>query len=272
MHKVLRPRRGLARLELGELWRYRELLFFLAWRDILVRYKQTVIGILWAFLRPFVTIVVFTFVFGYLKKVQSNELPYPVLALAGLLPWQLFSTAFSEASGSVVGNIQLVTKVYFPRLILPISATISALADFLVSAAMLVALMIWYRVPLSTNVLWVVPLTVLCLLTAMGSGIWFAALFVRYRDVRHLIPFAMQIGLFVSPIAFSSAMVPERWRTLYSLNPLVGIIDGFRWALFGGSNTIHLPAIALSVAITLAMLVGGAVYFRNTESAFADII
>src|SRR5215212_7829736 len=176
MHKVLRPRQGLASLNLGELWNYRELMVFFAWRDILVRYKQTVIGIVWAFIRPLVTIVVFTILFGRLAKLPSNALPYPVLALAGLLPWQLFSTAFSEASGSVVGNAQLVSKVYFPRLILPISATLSALADFLVSLTMLAALLIWYCVPVSANALWLLPLTLLCMLLAMGSGIWFAAL------------------------------------------------------------------------------------------------
>jgi len=272
MHKVLRPRQGLAGLNLGELWSYRELMFFLAWRDILVRYKQTVIGILWAFIRPFITIAVFTVLFGRVAKLPSNGLPHPVFVLAGLLPWQLFSTAFSEASASVVGNFQLVSKVYFPRMILPISATISALADFLVSATMLIALMIWYRVPFSANALWVIPLTALCLLTAMGAGTWFSALFVRYRDIRHLIPFAMQIGLFLSPVGFSTTSIPPRWQLVYRLNPLVGIIEGFRWALFGGNNHVDPTAIALSVVIALVLLVGGAVYFRNTESAFADII
>jgi len=272
MHKVLRPRQGLAKLNLGELWTYRELLFFLAWRDILVRYKQTVIGILWAFIRPAITMVVFSVIFGRIAKLPSNSLPYPVFAFAGLLPWQLFATAFSEASGSVVGNSQLVAKVYFPRLIIPISATFSAFADFLVSAVMLVGLLLWYRVPLSGNAAWVIPLTALCMLTALGSGIWFAALFVRYRDVRHLIPFAMQLGIYISPVGFTSAIVPGRWRFLYSLNPLVGVIDGFRWALFGGANRLYLPALWLSVGIALVMLAAGIVYFRNTERVFADII
>src|SRR6059058_99969 len=237
MHNVLRPRQGLAKLNLGELWEYRELLFFLAWRDILVRYKQTVIGILWAFIRPLVTMVVFTIIFGRIAKLPSNALPYPVFAFAGLLPWQLFSTAFAEASSSVVGNAQLVSKVYFPRLIIPISATFSALADFVVSAVMLIGLLLWYRVPVSANVLWAIPLTALCMLIAVGSGIWFSALFVRYRDVRHLIPFVMQLGTYVSPVGFSSSIVPGKWRLLYSLNPMVGVIDGFRWALFGGQNS-----------------------------------
>jgi lipopolysaccharide transport system permease protein len=272
MHKVLRPRRGLARLNLGELWTYRELLVFLAWRDILVRYKQTVIGVLWAFIRPLMTMVVFTVIFGHFAKLPSNALPYPVFAFAALLPWQLFSTAFSEASGSVVGSSQLVSKVYFPRLIIPISATFAALADFLVAAVMLIGLLLWYRVPVSANALWLIPLTALCMLIAVGSGIWFSALFVRYRDIRHLIPFVMQLGTYVSPVAFSSTIVPARWRLLYSLNPMVGVIDGFRWALFGGQNTIDPPALLLSVGIGLVMLVGGTVYFRNTERVFADII
>lgn len=272
VHKILRPRHGLARLRLGELWQYRELLYFLAWRDILVRYKQTVMGILWAFIRPFATIIVFTIIFGRLAKVPSGGLPYPVLAFAGLLPWQLFSTAFGEASASVVGNGQLVSKVYFPRLLIPISATCSALADFLVSAVMLVGLLIWYHVPVSANAVWLAPFTLLCLVAALGSGIWFSALFVRFRDVRHAIPFLIQLGLYISPVGFSSAMVPARWRLLYSLNPMVGVIDGFRWSLLGGANTLYPPGIVLSIALSIVILVGGTYYFRNTERAFADVI
>jgi len=268
---VLRARHGLATLKLGELWQYRELLWFLAWRDILVRYKQTVIGVLWAFVRPFATIVVFTIIFDRLAKVPTGRLPYPVLAFTGLLPWQLFSTAFSEASASVVGNGQLVSKVYFPRLIIPISATFSAFADFVVSALMLVALLVWYRVPISANALWVIPFTLLCIVAALGSGIWFSALFVRYRDVRHVIPFLIQLGLYISPVAFSTSMVPAKWRMLYSMNPMVGVIDGFRWALFG-ANALYLPGVWLSIAFSIVMLVGGMYYFRSTERAFADII
>ena len=272
MHKVLRPQRGLARLKLGEVWAYRELLLFLAWRDILVRYKQTEIGILWAFLRPFLTMLIFTLVFGRLAKLPSAHLPYPVFALAGLLPWQLFSTAFSEASNSIVGSAQLVSKVYFPRLIIPIAATLSVLVDFLVSAIMLAGLMIWYGVRVSPHALWLVPITALCLLAAIGSGIWFAALFVRYRDVRHLMPFIVQFGLYISPVAFMTTMIPAKWQLLYSLNPMVGIIDGFRWALFGSPSVVNGTAIALSIGLTLTLLIGGVYYFRNTERIFADII
>lgn len=272
VHKIIRPRHGLASLKLDELWAYRELMFFLAWRDLLARYKQTTLGILWAFIRPFITMVVFTVIFGKLAKMPSGKVPYPLFAMAGLLPWQLFSTAFTDASNSVVGNGHLVSKVYFPRLIIPMSAVITSLADFLVSALMLVALFLWYGLRVSGNVVWLVPLTALCLLAALGSGIWFAALFVRYRDVRHLVPFALQLGLYVSPVAFTSAIVPGKWRLLYALNPMAGVIDGFRWALFGGANTLYTPGLVMSVAISFAMLVSGMYYFRNTEREFADII
>jgi len=272
VHKVLRARHGLAQLKLDELWEYRELLVFLAWRDILVRYKQTAIGILWAVIRPLITMVIFTIIFGRLAKLPSGKLPYAVLAFAGLLPWQLFSTAFSDASNSVVGNGQLVSKVYFPRLIIPISATISSFVDFLVSAVMLAFLMIWYRVPVSGNAAWLIAFTALCMLAAAGSGIWFAALFVRYRDVRHVIPFAVQLGLYISPVGFASTVIPAKWRLLYSLNPLVGVIDGFRWALFGSTYPLYMPAIVISLIVSVVMLTGGMYYFRHTERIFADII
>lgn len=272
MHKILRARRGFAPLNLGELWQFRDLIYFFTWRDILVRYKQTVIGILWAVLRPFLTMVIFTFVFGRLANVPSGNIPYPVFALGGLLPWQLFANAFSESAGSVVGNAQLVSKVYFPRLIMPVSAIVSSIADFLVAFAMLVILLIVYRVPVSLNIFWLPLFILLCLVTALGSGIWFAALYVRYRDIRHVLPFILQMGLYVSPVGFPTSMVPERWRFLYSLNPLVGVIDGFRWSLFGGANPIYVPGLVLSIVFSLVILVGGAYYFQNTERRFADII
>jgi lipopolysaccharide transport system permease protein len=272
VHKIIKAGSGLIPLNLGELWQFRDLVYFLAWRDILVRYKQTVIGVLWAVIRPLLTIVIFTFVFGRLAKVPSGDLPYPVLALAGLLPWQLFSTAFAESSASVVSNSQLVSKVYFPRLIMPVSAIVTAIADFLVALVMLLGLLVWYRVPVSVNALWLPLFLLLCLTTALGCGIWFAALFVRYRDVRHLSPFILQMGLYISPVAFPTSIVPERWRFLYSLNPMVGVIDGFRWSLFGGENPIYVPALVLSIALSIVILITGAYYFRNTERLFADII
>jgi lipopolysaccharide transport system permease protein len=272
MHKVLKAQHGIANLKLRELWEYRELAFFLAWRDVLVRYKQTVIGVFWAVIRPFLTLVIFSIVFGRLAKIPSGGIPYPVFALAGLLPWQLFASAFSEISSSVVSNNQLVSKVYFPRLIIPLSATITSLVDFAISTLMLAALMFWYRIPIGPSVLLLFPLTLLCVLTALGSGIWFAALFVRYRDVRHLVPFAVQLGIYVSPVGFASTIVPQRWRFLYSLNPLVGVIDGFRRALFGRSSTLYLPGIAISIILAIVMLITGMFYFRSTERVFADII
>jgi lipopolysaccharide transport system permease protein len=272
VHKVIRARTGFARLNLEELWEFRDLVYFLAWRDVLVRYKQTVIGVVWAVLRPFVTIVIFTIVFGRLAHVPSGTIPYPVLALAGLLAWQLFSTAFAESSSSVVGNAQLVSKVYFPRLIMPLSSIVASLADFLVALVMLAALMVWYRVPVSATVVWLPFFVVLCLIIALGSGLWFAALYVRYRDIRHVIPFVVQLGLYVSPVGFPSTIVPARWRLLYSLNPMVGVIDGFRWSLFGGRNPIFTPSIAFAVLGSIAILISGAYYFRNTERLFADII
>ncbi|PYQ27816.1 MAG: phosphate ABC transporter permease [Acidobacteria bacterium] len=272
MHKIIRARSGLARLNLEELWEFRELIYFLAWRDVLVRYKQTAIGVLWAVFRPFLTIVVFSVVFGRFAHVPTGTLPYPVLSLAGLLAWQLFSTAFAESSSSVVSNPQLVSKIYFPRMIMPLSAVVASLVDFFVALAMLAVLMIWYRVPLSPSIVWLPLFIFLCLLIALGTGIWFAALYVRYRDIRHLIPFIVQLGLYISPVGFPSSMVPERWRFVYSLNPMVGVIDGFRWSLFGGRNPIYVPGLTISIVLSIAALIGGAYYFRNTERLFADII
>ena len=272
MHKIIRARSGFARLNLDEIWAFRELIYFLAWRDVLVRYKQTVIGVLWALVRPFLTIVIFSIVFGRFAKVPTGTLPYSVLALAGLLPWQLFSSAFSESSSSVVGNSQLVSKVYFPRLIMPLSAIVASLADFLVALGMLAVLMAWFRVPVSATIFYMPLFLFLCLVIALGSGIWFAALYVRYRDIRHVIPFIVQLGLYISPVGFPSSVVPERWRFLYSLNPMVGVIDGFRWSLFGGRNPIYMPGLAISIAVSIAILIGGTYYFRNTERLFADII
>ena len=272
MHKVIRARRGFARLNLGEVWQFRDLIYFLAWRDVLVRYKQTALGILWALIRPLLTIVIFTIVFQRFAGVPSGDLPYPVLALAGLLPWQLFSTAFAESSGSVVANAQLVSKVYFPRLIMPLSAIVAGIADFFVALVMLAGLLIWYQVPVSPNILWMPLFLILCLVTALGCGVWFAALYVRYRDVRHLTPFVLQMGLYISPVGFPSSIVPEKWRFLYSLNPMVGVIDGFRWSLFGGTNPIYPPALAISMVGSILVLIAGAYYFRNTERLFADII
>ena len=271
MHKVIRARTGLAQLDLKELWTYRELLGFLAWRDISVRYKQTVIGVGWAFIRPFVTMIVLTIIFGYVAKLPSEGVPYAVLTFAALVPWQFFSTAFAETSNSIVGNSFLISKVYFPRLILPIASLAVATVDFLVSFAILILLMFGFGVVPGTRVMLLPLFVLLCLVFTLGLGLWFASLFVKYRDVRHFIPFMIQLGLYISPVAFTTALIPERWRLLYSLNPMVAVIDGFRWALLGTAS-LYAPGIALSAGISLVLLVTGLLYFNSTEREFADVI
>ena len=255
-----------------DLWRYRELFYFLAWRDILVRYKQTVIGLLWAFIRPLLTMIVLVIVFGKLAKLPSGGVPYPVLVLAGLLPWQFVSAAFSGAGNSLIGNSNMISKVYFPRLIIPASSVIVSFVDLLVSGLILGAVMIWYGYVPDLRIL-ILPLLVLfAFVTALGAGLWVAALNVKYRDFRHIIPFVVQFGLYISPVGFSSAVVPEQWRLLYSLNPMVGVIDGFRWAILGGETALYWPGFLLSLALVLVILLSGIIYFRSTEKTFADVI
>ncbi len=256
----------------SDLWRYRELLYFLAWRDFLVRYKQAALGISWAVLRPLVMMLVFTLIFGRLAEFPSEGLPYPVLVFAALLPWQLFATAFAESGNSVVGNANLISKVYFPRLIIPVSGVLVSLVDFLISLAILGALMAWYGVMPGWRVLALPIFIILALASALSAGIWVAALNVKYRDIRFVIPFAVQIGLYVSPVGFSSSIVPDHWRLAYALNPMVGVIDGFRWAVSGGSTPLFLPGLALSTALTCLLLTFGIRHFRRTEKTFADII
>ena len=256
----------------ADLWRYRELFYFLAWRDFLVRYKQTAIGIAWALVRPLAAMLVFTLVFGRLAKLPSDGVPYPVLVCAALLPWQLFSSALTEASDSLVANASLVSKVYFPRLIIPASAVVTSLADFAISAALLAALMAWYGVVPDWRIVTLPLFILLALAASLGFGLWFTALNVRYRDFRYVVPFIASLGLYVSPVGFSSSIVPESWRLLYSLNPMVGVIDGFRWALLGAPVPIHWPGLALSVVLVILALAGGIRYFRRTEKSFADVI
>lgn len=256
----------------ADLWRYRELFYFLAWRDILVRYKQTVIGILWALLKPLLTMVVLTIIFGKLAKLPSDGLPYPVLVFVGMLPWQFFSTAVADAGNSLVSNANMISKVYFPRLIVPTSAVIVNLSDFIISGFILAVLMFWYGVVPDWRLV-ALPLFVLvAFATSMGLGLLIAALNVKYRDFRHIVPFIVQFGLYLSPVGFSSSIVPERWRLLYSLNPMVGVIDGFRWALLAGNPPLYWPGVLVSVSVAALMLVGGIVYFRKTEQSFADVI
>ncbi|MFN6579298.1 MAG: ABC transporter permease [Aulosira sp. ZfuVER01] len=255
-----------------DLWRYRELLYFLAWRDILVRYKQTFIGMAWALIRPFLTMVVFTVVFGNLAKLPSEGAPYPILVFAAMLPWQFFSNALGECSNSLISNANLISKVYFPRLIVPISAVIVSFVDFIISGMILLGLMAWYNFVPGWRIL-TLPLFIgIAFAASMGVGLWFAALNVEYRDFRYIVPFIMQFGLYISPVGFSSSVVPEKWRLLYSLNPMVGVIDGFRWAIIGGNSKIYLPGFILSMGLVVFLLITGIWYFRKMERTFADVI
>lgn len=255
-----------------DLWHYRELFYFLAWRDILVRYKQTVIGIAWALVRPLATVLVFTLVFGKLANLPSEGVPYPILVFSALLPWQFFSNAFSSAGDSVINNASMISKVYFPRLVIPASAVIVSFVDFLVSGTILIALMLWYGYPPGWHVFSLPLFTFVAVAAAFGAGVWVAALNVRYRDFRIVIPFIAQFGLYISPIGFSSNIVPEQWRLVYSMNPMVGVIDGFRWAILGGNTQLYWPGLLLSAFLVSVILVTGIAYFRNTERTFADVI
>ena len=256
-----------------DLWRYRELFYILAWRDISVRYKQTAIGVIWAVLRPFLAMVIFTIVFGRLAKMPSNGIPYPILVFAAMLPWQFFATALGEASASMVANSNLVSKVYFPRLIIPAGAVITSLVDLAISAVLLALLMIGFHFLPDWRVLTLPFFTLLAFLAALGPGIFITALNVKYRDFRHIIPFIVQFGLFISPVGFSIDVIPKEWRLVYSLNPMVGVIDGFRWALCrGGTGAFYMPGFVLSLIVILLFLVLGIWYFRRTEKGFADVI
>jgi lipopolysaccharide transport system permease protein len=255
-----------------DLFRYRELFYFLAWRDILVRYKQTIIGIVWAVLRPFLTMLVFLFVFSRIARLPSDALPYPVLVFAGILPWMLFATSLSEAGNSLIANANLISKVYFPRMIVPASAVIVSFVDFAISCGLLALLMAIYRVWPGLHILALLPLTLLALAASTGAGLWLAALNVKYRDFRYVVPFVVQFGLYLSPVGFASNIVPEKFRLLYSLNPMVGVIDGFRWAISGGRSTLFMPGLAAGAAVTLFLLLSGSWYFRRIERTFADVI
>ncbi len=255
-----------------DLWRYRELFYFLAWRDILVRYKQTVIGVAWALIQPFLTMIVFTIVFGKLASLPSEGVPYPILVYAAMLPWQFFSSSLGNCSNSLVNNGNLIAKVYFPRLIVPTSAIVVCLVDFLIAGMILLALMIVYDFIPSWRIISLPIFLVIAFAAALGTGLWLAALNVKYRDFRYLVPFITQFGLYISPVGFSSAIVPEKWRLLYSLNPMVGVIDGFRWAILGGNSQLYVIGFLLSVTLVMLLFVSGIWYFRRTERTFADVI
>ncbi|MEI2582814.1 ABC transporter permease [Scytonema sp. PRP1] len=255
-----------------DLWRYRELFYFLAWRDILVRYKQTVIGMAWALIRPFLTMVVFTVVFGQLAKLPSQGAPYPILVFAAMLPWQFFANSLSESSNSLITNSNLISKVFFPRLIVPTSAVVVSFVDFLVSGMILLGLMAWYNFVPSWRILTLPLFTGVAFAASIGAGLWLASLNVQYRDFRYIVPFIVQFGLYISPVGFSSSVVPEKWRLLYSLNPMVGVIDGFRWAILGGESYLYLPGFVLSLGLVALLFFSGIWYFRKMERQFADVI
>ncbi|WP_392479082.1 ABC transporter permease [Nostoc sp. C110] len=256
-----------------DIWRYRELFYFLAWRDILVRYKQTVIGMLWALIRPFLTMIVFSVIFGSLAKLPSEgAAPYPILVFAALLPWQFFSNALSECSNSLISNANLISKVYFPRLIVPASSVIVSFVDFLVSAMILLGLMAWYNFIPTWRILSLPLFIGIAFAASLGVGLWLAALNVEYRDFRYIVPFIVQFGLYVSPVGFSSSIIPEQWRLLYYLNPMVGVIDGFRWAILGGESKLYWAGFTLSLVLVALLVVSGIWYFRKMERTFADVI
>ncbi len=267
----LRPARGWSAVNLRDLWRYRELVYFLTWRNLKVRYKQTLLGVSWAVLEPFLTMVVFTIFFGNLAKVGSDGLPYPVWSYAGLLPWGLFSKALSDASRSLVANNHMITKIYFPRLILPLSSILSGLVDFAISFVVLLGMMVFYKI-YPTPAVWALPLLILlALVTALGVGLWLSALNVMYRDVGYIIPFLTQFWMFITPVVYPASLLPEKWRLVYALNPMTGVVEGFRWALLG-TQTDSGPMLAISAVISLIILVSGLFYFRRMERTFADMV
>jgi lipopolysaccharide transport system permease protein len=256
-----------------DLWRYRELFRVLAWRDLSVRYKQTVIGVAWALIRPFMTMVVFTIVFGRIAQLPTDgTAPYALMVFAGILPWAFFSNGLSEASFSVISSANLISKVYFPRLIVPTATVVVALVDFLVSFCMLLLLMIWYQFMPDWRILVLPAFVLLAFCASIGPALWITALNVKYRDFRYIVPFIVQFGLYVSPVGFSSSVVPEQWRLLYSLNPIVGVIDGFRWCILGGQSELYTPGLAISIGMTAFFLWFGIRQFRKMEKSFADLV
>ncbi len=268
----IEPHRGWVSLKLGELWTARELVMFLVWRDIKVRYKQTALGAAWAVLQPIMTMVVFSIFFGKLAKLPSDGVPYPVFTFAALLPWNMFATGLTNASASLVGNTSLLKKVYVARLAIPVSAVLGCVVDFAIALVVLFVLMAGYGIAPSIEVIYVVPLALLALATALGTGIWLAALNVRYRDVKYVVSYLVQLWMFATPIAYSSSLITKPWlHTVFAINPMVGVVDGFRWALLGTAAPRALPLLT-SIGVSLLMLLSGIIYFRNTERTFADVL
>ena len=271
MHIVIAPPEGWAPLELGELWKYRELFYFLTWRDIKVRYKQTALGAAWAILQPLLTMIVFSIIFGELAKLPSDGIPYPIFTFAALLPWQLFAYALSQSSNSLVGNQHLISKVYFPRLVVPFSSVLAGMVDFAIAFVVLLGLMAFYGISLTPAALLLPFFVLLATISAMAVGLWLSALNVQYRDIRYVVPFLTQFWMYATPIAYSSSLIPEKWRWLYSLNPMTGVVEGFRWAILGKSS-LDVLSLSISACVVVALLVGGLYYFKRMETGFADII
>jgi lipopolysaccharide transport system permease protein len=269
--KVIKPPKGWAPLKLAELWAYRELLLFLTWRDIKVRYKQTVLGASWAILQPFCTMVVFSLFFGRLAGIPSDGVPYPIFAYAALVPWIFFANGLYQSSNSLVGSANLITKVYFPRLAIPVSTVLSGLIDFVLSFSVLLVMMVYFKIVPTINIVWIPLFLLLSLFTSLAVGLWLSALNVQFRDVRYAVPFITQLWMFITPIAYPSSLLSEPWRTIYSINPMVGVVEGFRWALLG-TDTAPGRMLFVSTATTITILIGGIYYFRRTEKSFADLV
>ena len=266
----IEPSRGWVAIRLQELWEYRELLYFLAWRDIKVRYKQTVLGASWAIIQPFFTMIVFSLFFGRLAKIPSDGIPYPLFSYAALVPWTFFANGISQSSNSLVGGANLIKKVYFPRLVMPISGVISGAVDFVLAFIVLLGMMVYYNIFPSLNIIWLPLLFLLSFITSLGVGFWFSAMNVQFRDVRYAVPFLTQFWLFATPIAYPSSLLSEPWRTLYGINPMVGVVEGFRWALLS-TDTAPGPIIVVSTLVALVIMISGAYYFRRMEKTFADV-
>jgi lipopolysaccharide transport system permease protein len=270
-HIRIQASRGWVALKLRELWEYRELLYFLTWRDVKVRYKQTALGAAWAIIQPFFTMVVFSLFFGHLAKIPSDGIPYPIFSFAALVPWTFFANGLGQSANSLVGNANLIKKIYFPRLAVPIATILSGVIDFALAFVVLLAMMLYYGIVPTINIVWLPLLLLLALVTALGVGLWLSAMNVQFRDVRYVVPFLTQFWMFATPIAYPSSLLSEPWRTLYGLNPMVGVVEGFRWALLG-SHEAPGPIVAVSALAALALLVSGAFYFRRMEKSFADVV
>lgn len=269
---IIQPIKGWVNLNLRDLWIYRELVYFLTWRDLKVRYKQSVLGILWAIIKPFMTMIVFTIFFGNLAKLPSDGVPYPIWSYTGLLPWEFFAAALSVSARSMLTSGSMVSKIYFPRIIVPLSSVFANLVDFLIAFVILIGMMLFYHITPTINMIWLPAFLLLAVITALGVGLWFSALLVMYRDVNYMLPFITQLWMFISPVVYASSTIPEKWRVLYSLNPMAGVVEGFRWAMLGTQQSISPLMIAISSGIAILLFVSGLFFFRRMERVFADMI